>query len=118
MQSGWFGPERRALLGGVVLMAARRLGDAPALERFYEVHVEADAEHSAIALDEMVGPLVVDQPDLAGDVIFGAAALGHVEARFARWILDRWDGHRSSLLPAPRTPSQPVGPRGEREVAA
>lgn len=83
------------------LVAARRLGGMPALENFYAVHVEADAEHSRLALDEMVAPLVAASPELAADVIFGAAALARVEARFAHHVLASWDEGRSSLLPVP-----------------
>lgn len=82
------------------LVAARRVGGLAALERFYEVHVEVDAHHAALALDHMVAELVATEPDLAADVIFGAAALSRVEARFARSILRAWDRGDSSLLPS------------------
>jgi hypothetical protein len=81
------------------LTAARRLGDAPNLERFYEVHVEADATHSLLALHDMVAPMVAHDPSLGPDVVFGAAALGRVESRFARHILDAWETGSSSLRP-------------------
>lgn len=88
------------------LTAARRQGDLPALERFYEVHVQADAHHASLALDGMVRPIVRDEPDLAPDVIFGAVALSHAEARFARHILRAWNEGRSSLRdPAPDEPT-------------
>lgn len=83
------------------LAAARRLGGLPAVERFYAVHVEADAHHSRLALDEMVAPLCGAEPALAPDVIFGAAALSRVEARFARHLLGAWSRHESSLRPEP-----------------
>ncbi len=81
------------------LAAATRIGGLPALERFYAVHVEADVRHARLALDDMVGPLARDQPDLAPDVVFGAAALAHTEARFARHLLQQWSRETSSLLP-------------------
>lgn len=84
------------------LGAARRIGGLAALERFYEVHVEVDAHHGRIALDEMVGGVVADEPDLAPDVIFGAAALQRVEARFARHVLRSWEQEVSSLCPPPQ----------------
>lgn len=77
--------------------AARRVGDLPALERFYAVHVEVDAHHARLALDQMVAPLAAAQPDLAPDLVFGAAALSRVESRFARHVLDAWERGRSSL---------------------
>ena len=81
------------------LTAARRVGGLPALERFYEVHVEADAHHAELALDEMVAGTVRSEPELAADVVFGAAALSRVERRFARHIVDSWRHGASSLHP-------------------
>ncbi len=82
------------------LAGARRVGGLRALERFYEVHVEVDAHHADLALNQMVGGLVADEPDLAADVIFGAAALCKVEGRFAHRILRAWDDGVSSLRPS------------------
>lgn len=92
------------------LNTARRIGGIPALERFYEVHVEIDAHHARLALDDMVAKTVEDDPDLAPDVIFGAAALSRVEARFARRVLRSWDDGDSSLLPAARFRSSDLRP--------
>ncbi len=93
------------------LSAARRVGGLPALERFYEVHVEADAHHADLALNQMVAPLAEAQPELAADITFGAAALARTESRFARRVLRAWDRDESSLLPARsgvRTPAPVV----------
>jgi len=83
------------------LSAAHRIGGLPALERFYRVHVEVDAHHARLALDHMVGDLVEREPELAPDVIFGAAALSRVEVRFARHLLASWNKGRSSLRCVP-----------------
>ncbi len=69
------------------LAAARRAGDLPALARFYEVHVDADVHHARLALDQMVAPMAEADPSLAPMMVFGAAALGRTEARFARQVL-------------------------------
>lgn len=82
---------------GRYLTAARRVGGLPHLERFYEVHVEIDEHHAEVALEGMVAPFVAANPDLADDVVFGAAALGRVEARLAAHVLDRWRQGRTSL---------------------
>ena len=76
----------------------RRLGldDATA---FFDEHVEADAVHEQIAVRDMAGALVADEPVLAPDVLFGAAAVIALEAAFARRLIDAWDAGRSSLLP-------------------
>jgi hypothetical protein len=92
------------------LEAARRIGGLPAVEEFFAVHVEADVEHSRLALDEMVAPFVAANRHEAADVIFGAAALARVEARFARHVLDSWAAGRSSLAREPHRlpPPEPI----------
>jgi hypothetical protein len=87
------------------LLAARRIGGLPSLEKFYEVHVEVDAHHAKLALDEMAAGFVADEPELGDDVVFGAAALSHVEARFARRLLRAWaDGTTCRYEPEPAAP--------------
>lgn len=81
--------------------ALRRLGVGDDGRRFYDVHVQADRIHQHLASDGMVGGLLREEPELAPDVLFGAAALGRVEARFTRHVLDRWECGRSSLRPCP-----------------
>ncbi|HEX7132738.1 MAG TPA: iron-containing redox enzyme family protein [Iamia sp.] len=85
---------------GHYLRAAQRIGGLPALERFYEVHVQIDEHHARLALEEMVTPMVAADPALGPDVVFGAAALSRVEARLAGHVLRAWAEGRSSLLPA------------------
>src|SRR5829696_4410228 len=68
-----------------------RLGAPAAARRFYDVHVLADAEHEVIAL-EMAGALADTEPELTGDVLFGACAALAVEARFSRDLFERWAG--------------------------
>jgi hypothetical protein len=84
---------------GHYLRAARRHGGLPALERFYEVHVQVDEHHARLALEGMVAPMVEADPAIAADVVFGAAALSRVEARLADHVLRSWSEGRSSLLP-------------------
>lgn len=79
-----------------------RLGVGPVGRRFYDVHVEADEVHQAIALEDMVRGLVEEQPELGAGVLFGARALMAVERRFSERMLGAWSGGTSSLLaPAP-----------------
>jgi hypothetical protein len=75
----------------------RRLGVADAGRRFYEVHVDADEGHQHVAADDLVAGLLEDEPELAPDVVFGAACLGALDERFSRHLLDRWRAGRSSL---------------------
>lgn len=81
--------------------ALRRLGVAGSAAAFYDAHVVADAAHERIALDEMVAGLLALEPHLAGQVVFGARAVSHLEARFAGRLLDAWSDGRSSLRPPP-----------------
>lgn len=76
-----------------------RLGLGGVARRFYDVHVAVDAMHEVVALEEMAAGLVADEPDLAGDVVFGAKAVMTVEALFAQSLLGAWAAGRSSLLP-------------------
>ena len=87
--------------------ALRRLGMDRDAERFYDVHVEVDAHHEVVASKALAGALAAAEPELAGDILFGARALMHVEGRFARHLLDSWAAGRSSL----RSPLPAGGPR-------
>jgi len=81
--------------------ALRRLGVPQAGWLFYDAHVDADDIHRHVATDGMVTGLLLREPDLARDVLFGAEALDAVEARFSRFVLNRWDEGRSSLRAVP-----------------
>jgi hypothetical protein len=77
--------------------ALRRLGlDAEATD-FYDEHVEADAVHENIAAYDLAGGLARQEPELAGDIIFGARALLHLEDRLGRDLLGAWREAKSSL---------------------
>ncbi len=83
---------------GRYLAALTRLGHAGgAAARFYEVHVEADAHHAVVALDDMVGGLLEEEPILGGEIVFGARALAAVEGRFCHHVRTAWDAGGSSL---------------------
>lgn len=81
--------------------ALRRLGFDEHATNFYDEHVEADAVHENIAAYDLAGGLARAEPELAGDIIFGARALLYLEDRFARNLLDSWQRGESSLRPAP-----------------
>jgi hypothetical protein len=77
--------------------ALGRLGLGGRARRFYDVHVQADARHEVVALDQMVSGLLDDEPRLAPDVVTGARWLTEVERRFSDYILDAWESGLSSL---------------------
>jgi hypothetical protein len=82
--------------------ALRRLGFGPGATRFYDEHVVADERHQVVALDDLVGGLMEDEPELGGEVVHGARALAAVEAMFAAHVLGAWaDGACSLRAPVP-----------------
>ncbi|HET6811594.1 MAG TPA: iron-containing redox enzyme family protein [Acidimicrobiales bacterium] len=85
--------------------ALARLGYGAEARRFFDVHVAADARHGEIAVDELVGRLLEDEPDLAGEMVFGARAVTLLESRFTDAVLGAWDTGRSSLRAVEGGPS-------------
>lgn len=79
--------------------ALERLGIGPRGRRFYDVHVDADERHAAIARDRLVVGLIRSEPELGADMLFGAAALMLLERRFSEYLLSAWADNRSSLVP-------------------
>ncbi|AXB42402.1 iron-containing redox enzyme family protein [Amycolatopsis albispora] len=77
--------------------ALERLGGAPECRRFYTEHIEADAVHEQVMRHEVVGGLLEQDPELAGDLVFGIQATELAEQRFADHVLGRWAAGRSSL---------------------
>lgn len=54
----------------------RRLGFESPVTEYFDEHVEADAVHEQIAARDLAGGLVEQEPHMAADVFFGAAAVG------------------------------------------
>jgi hypothetical protein len=87
-------PSRRYASG------LRRLGFDDATTLFYDEHVEADAVHEQIASVDMCGALVAEEPQLAGDVLFGAACALALDGVTATHLLGAWEQDRSGLYRA------------------
>lgn len=77
--------------------ALRRLGFGGEAVDFFDEHVEADAVHEALAAVDLAGGLARSEPALARDVLWGAAALVHLDGRWAAHVLDAWRAGRASL---------------------
>ncbi len=75
----------------------RRLGCDERATEFFDEHVMADAIHEAVAAVDLAGGLARQQPELAADILWGAAALVELDARFARHVLAAWETGQSSL---------------------
>jgi len=84
-------PNRRYARG------ARRMGFGDRACAFFDEHVMADAVHEAIAAVDLAGGLAAREPAVAGDVLWGAAALAELDRRFAEALLGAWEAGRSSL---------------------
>lgn len=78
----------------------RRLGFDAETTLFYDEHVEADAVHEQIAANDLCGRFAAEEPELAQDVLFGAAAGLAVDALWAGHLLDAWADGRTSLREA------------------
>jgi hypothetical protein len=81
----------------------RRLG-LDAVTPFFDEHVEADAVHENIAAVDLAGGLARVEPELTGQIIWGARALAELDARWARHLLGCFHRGVSSLgAPIPST---------------
>jgi hypothetical protein len=80
----------------------RRLG-LEAATPFFDEHVEADAVHESIAVVDLAGGLARMEPQLTGEILWGARALAELDGRWARHLLGSWERGVSSLRAA--TPS-------------
>jgi hypothetical protein len=75
----------------------RRLGGDRSATAFYDEHVEADAVHEQIAAHDLCGTFARAEPDLAGQVLWGAKCALEIDNRMAAAVLDAWAAGRSSL---------------------
>lgn len=79
---------------------AERLGYPPEVGAYFDEHVEADAVHEQLAARGICGALVAEEPEVADDVLLGAAACLEVEERWAAEVLAAFESGRTSLREA------------------
>ncbi len=79
----------------------RRLGFDESTTVFYDEHVEADAVHEQIASVDMCGSFVAENPELTGDVLFGARSSLAMDGLAAQYLLGAWEAGRSALRREP-----------------
>jgi hypothetical protein len=91
----------------------RRLGLPDEAVLFFDEHVEADAVHEQLAAHDLAGGLVTAEPQLAADVLFGAAVSLGLDALVAEHVLTAWEQGRSAL----RLPVDVSGPVDVSRVA-
>ncbi|HET8614214.1 MAG TPA: iron-containing redox enzyme family protein [Actinomycetales bacterium] len=90
----------------------QRLGLGRDAWLFFDEHVEADAVHEQIAATDLCGGLLDDEPELAADVLLGAAVCLGLDARVTDHVLSAWTDGRTAL----RQPL-PAGPPGGADGA-
>jgi hypothetical protein len=76
----------------------RRLGFDDDATLFFDEHVTADAVHEAVAAVDLAGGLARQDETLGPDILWGARALSHLDARWASHVLQCWNEDRTSLL--------------------
>lgn len=97
--------------------ALRRLGFDEWTRLFYTTHVVADAHHQSVAAHQLAAGLVAADPSQEVEVMFGAAALAHLEARATERLLDAWQSGRSALRHPLQLPDEPRGRHEDRAAA-
>ena len=88
-------PNRRYAQG------LRRLGCEGEATMFFDEHVTADAVHENIAAVDLAGGLAAVEPRLVSDILWGARALAHLDARWIEHVLGAWEREEASLLSQP-----------------
>jgi len=80
----------------------RRLGFSADVTDYFDEHVEADAVHEQLAARDLAGSLAEDEPQLAGDILFGAAACLAIDGRLWGGLRERFERGESALrMPLP-----------------
>ena len=77
-------PSRKIAAG------VERVGLPDAVAAYFHEHVEADAVHEQVAVRDICGSMVADEPSLREDVLFGAACCLHLAALCSSELLERW----------------------------
>ena len=93
----------------------RRLGGSDATCEFFDEHVTADALHEQLAAHDLCGGLAGAEPQLAPQILWGAAACLYVDGRFAEHVLGCWSAGRSSLRETARRGSVDLAGAGAGE---
>ncbi|MFK5690918.1 iron-containing redox enzyme family protein [Ornithinimicrobium sp. LYQ92] len=91
-----------ALPSKLYVAGARRLGLPEAAWRYFDEHVEADAAHEQVAVRDLCGALVADDPQALDTLLVGAVLGLHVEGLVAEQAMAAWGEGRSCLeVPLP-----------------
>jgi hypothetical protein len=69
----------------------RRLDFPDEMANYYDEHVEADSVHEQVALRDVCGAYLEENPSDRDQLFLGAFSCLDLEARYARTMLTRWD---------------------------
>ena len=75
----------------------RRLGFGDDVTDYFDEHVEADAVHEQLAARDLAGALAEDEPAVARDILFGAAACLAIDGRLWGGLRERFERGESAL---------------------
>lgn len=75
----------------------RRLGYGDQATDFFDEHVEADAIHEQLAVRNLCGRLVVEEPEQLPNIVFGVAANQEMDRLLGEWMLTAWKQGETSL---------------------
>ncbi|WP_022893086.1 iron-containing redox enzyme family protein [Agromyces subbeticus] len=75
----------------------RRLGFGDDVTDYFDEHVEADAVHEQLAARDLAGSLADDEPEIANDILFGAAACLAIDGRLWGGLRERFEVGESAL---------------------
>ncbi|MGJ9413761.1 iron-containing redox enzyme family protein [Aeromicrobium sp. CF4.19] len=70
-----------------IVRGLRRLDLDEAVVRYYDEHVEADAVHELLAMDDICGRMIAEEPEAEREVLFGAFVCLELEARAGNDLL-------------------------------
>jgi pyrroloquinoline quinone (PQQ) biosynthesis protein C len=77
-----------------------RLGFPPAVAAYFLEHVEADAVHEQVAVRDLCGRLVAQEPRLHTEVLFGVACCLYLDALANTHLLDSWQAGNTEPIGA------------------
>jgi hypothetical protein len=77
-----------------IVQGLERLGLDGAMAGYYDEHVEADAIHEQLAARDICGTLAEDEPEQAGEILFGAFTCLDLESRLAVALFAAWGVER------------------------
>lgn len=77
-----------------------RVGLPDTVAAYFHEHVEADAVHEQVAVRDICGSMVAAEPELARDVLFGAATCLALDALAGQELVERWQSGATESLGA------------------